>query len=191
MELQKIDLLTVSIFSFVHAYLCLSLIRLFHLQHLIYSTIAIAFFILGLFYLFCHLAGGFLFIGSGFLLFLPSSLYMVFIFSVSSISQLPEVGISGNYFHPLEYLSFSFLLVWALNKGMNPEIKRSTLGITFLVCIICALFDEFHQYFVPGRDASVLDIILDSVGVILGLAMFRIYQMIVKSLLTPKGGQRV
>ena len=71
---------------------------------------------------------------------------------------------------------------------MNPEIKGNTLIITFLVCIVYALSDEFHQYFVLGRDASVLDIALDSVGAILGLAVFRTYQMITKRLLIPKVG---
>ena len=29
--------------------------------------------------------------------------------------------------------------------------------------------DELHQYFVPGRHASVLDVLLDSVGVLCGV----------------------
>ena len=188
MELQKIDLLTVSFLFFLHAVLSLALVRLFHLHQPIFPIIIVGFFILGLFYLPYHPASGFLSIGSGFLLFLPSVVYMIFIFSMSSISRLPKVGIWGSYFHPLEYLNLSFLLVWALNKGVNPEIKGNTLIITFLVCIVYALSDEFHQYFVLGRDASVLDIALDSVGAILGLAVFCTYQMITKRLLIPKVG---
>lgn len=35
---------------------------------------------------------------------------------------------------------------------------------SILFCIICAIVDETHQLFVPGRAYGVLDILLDSLG---------------------------
>jgi hypothetical protein len=191
MELRKVDLLTVSFVFFLHGAGSLVLVWLFNLNHPIYTGVIVAFFILGLFYSLYHGASVLLPIGSGFLLFLPSVAYMIFIFSMSSMSRLPQIGVSGNCFHPIEYLNLSFLLVWALNKGVNCEIERKTSIIALLVCIIYALSDEFHQYFVPGRHVSVLDIALDSLGAMLGLAVFRTYRLIGKRLLAPQARQDV
>ena len=40
-------------------------------------------------------------------------------------------------------------------------------------CIASAvgIFDEAHQLYVPGRDASVTDVVLDMVGIALGLVL--------------------
>ena len=35
------------------------------------------------------------------------------------------------------------------------------------IALIVAIADEIHQAYVPGRDASVIDILLDFVGIIL------------------------
>jgi VanZ family protein len=34
------------------------------------------------------------------------------------------------------------------------------------------MFDEAHQLYVPGRDASVTDVVLDMVGITLALVLF-------------------
>ena len=41
--------------------------------------------------------------------------------------------------------------------------------ISFGISVLYAASDELHQYFVPGRHASVLDVLLDSVGVLCGV----------------------
>ena len=41
--------------------------------------------------------------------------------------------------------------------------------ISFGLSVLYAASDELHQYFVPGRHASVLDVLLDSVGVLCGV----------------------
>lgn len=49
-------------------------------------------------------------------------------------------------------------------------IKLSWCGITsFGISVLYAASDEVHQYFVPGRHASVLDVLLDSAGVLCGV----------------------
>lgn len=37
------------------------------------------------------------------------------------------------------------------------------------ISVFYAVSDELHQYFVPGRNASVWDVLLDGVGVICGV----------------------
>lgn len=41
--------------------------------------------------------------------------------------------------------------------------------VSFVLSVLYAISDELHQYFVPGRHASVLDVLLDSAGVLCGV----------------------
>lgn len=41
--------------------------------------------------------------------------------------------------------------------------------ISFSVGVTYAVSDEIHQYFIPGRDAKVLDVCIDSIGVLTGI----------------------
>lgn len=48
--------------------------------------------------------------------------------------------------------------------------------LTFSLSVICASLDEFHQSFVPGRCGTPVDVLVDSVGIILAcitLIVFR------------------
>jgi VanZ family protein len=40
------------------------------------------------------------------------------------------------------------------------------------IALIVAIADEIHQAYVPGRDASITDVLLDMVGIILVLFFF-------------------
>lgn len=41
--------------------------------------------------------------------------------------------------------------------------------LSFGISVLYAASDELHQYFVPGRHASMLDVLLDSAGVLCGV----------------------
>lgn len=43
------------------------------------------------------------------------------------------------------------------------------LLISFAVGVIYAVSDEVHQYFIPGRNASIIDVGIDSLGVLTGI----------------------
>jgi VanZ family protein len=48
-------------------------------------------------------------------------------------------------------------------------------GTYWKVCLLCALYgilDEYHQSFVPGRDATVYDVYADVMGALLGAWLF-------------------
>ena len=48
------------------------------------------------------------------------------------------------------------------------DFKRSLL-IVLIVCIIYASFDEVHQLFVDGRSGKITDVLIDSIGALIGL----------------------
>jgi VanZ family protein len=101
-------------------------------------------------------------------LWLPVVAWAGLIFTLSSIPDL-GTGLGGwdlvlrKAAHAAEFAVLGFLLLRAVGR----EIAALLLGIAY------ALTDELHQHFVPGRQGSVLDVLLDSVGVALGVFLLR------------------
>jgi len=62
------------------------------------------------------------------------------------------------------------LRVWIPHKSDLETGKRFLLCYllpAFLLAVICAAADEFHQSFVPGRCGTPADVLVDSIGVVL------------------------
>lgn len=72
--------------------------------------------------------------------------------------------------HALEYTLLAFLLMGAFN---GRKSVAAWIGVLY------AAGDEFHQLFVPGRSGQFTDVMIDSVGVILGIFIFCIYRRII------------
>ena len=108
----------------------------------------------------------------------PIIIWAGVIFTFSSISTLPKAEIIWWDFilkksaHIIEYAIFFLLLIRALNptspkKLMPQSVKSKTWLIAFVVAILYALTDEYHQSFVPGRTAKLTDVGFDIIGAIL------------------------
>jgi hypothetical protein len=52
---------------------------------------------------------------------------------------------------------------------IDPKPRLLIAGLTALVV---GILDEVHQKYVPGRDASVTDVLLDMVGIMIALLLF-------------------
>lgn len=72
--------------------------------------------------------------------------------------------------HFTEYLILGFLTINMLNKN---DISKKYL-ISILICLIYATSDEIHQIFTPGRACQIKDILIDSVGSITGIYLFKL-----------------
>lgn len=72
--------------------------------------------------------------------------------------------------HFTEYLILGFLTINMLNKN---DISKKYL-ISILICIIYATSDEIHQIFVPGRACQIRDILIDSMGSITGVYLYKL-----------------
>jgi len=62
------------------------------------------------------------------------------------------------------------VLAWRSFVHMN-QTKRSILCFTLLFCSLYGVSDEFHQSFIVGRDADVLDWLADTLGAALALLL--------------------
>ena len=58
----------------------------------------------------------------------------------------------------------------AINNGFNFR-KPLAYGISGGICILYAISDEIHQYFVPGRSCRLIDIGIDTLGTLTGILL--------------------
>jgi VanZ family protein len=62
------------------------------------------------------------------------------------------------------------ILVWrAWNRGMFRNWNLRAALVVESTCLLYAISDEFHQSFVPSREASPVDVLIDSAGAAVGL----------------------
>lgn len=57
--------------------------------------------------------------------------------------------------------------------------KRKVI-ISWIIGTTYAITDESHQIFVPGRSGEIRDVFIDSLGVIIGIIIIRLYLKIIK-----------
>lgn len=69
--------------------------------------------------------------------------------------------------HIVEYAALGFLCVWSL-RTTSLRNRRIIIYVAATAAAFYGATDEFHQYFVPGREASVVDLFLDAVGAFIG-----------------------
>jgi VanZ family protein len=99
---------------------------------------------------------------------LPVLLWAAVIFALSSIPSLSSGfgawdTILRKGAHVTEYAVLAVLLVRALEQ----ELPAFALAVAY------AATDELHQTFVRGRHGSPVDVVIDAIGVALGLAAWR------------------
>ena len=73
--------------------------------------------------------------------------------------------------HMVEYAILAFLLYRA-SGGRGSLAQQPRMATWCILAAVAYSFtDEFHQMFVPGREASLVDVCIDSVGALLALRL--------------------
>jgi VanZ family protein len=101
-------------------------------------------------------------------LWAPVVLWAALIFTLSSV---PDLGtglgtwdlVLRKIAHAGEYAVLGALLL----RALRDELPALALGIAY------AVSDEVHQHFVEGRVGAPLDVLIDSVGVAIGVFLWR------------------
>jgi VanZ family protein len=94
-------------------------------------------------------------------------------------SNVPsQVGIDAKLnlaamYHFGIFFMFTFFLSLTLKKN---KIDKKTVLIILSISLIYAMFDEFHQLFVPGRFSDIRDILVDLCGSVLSVVMIKIIE---------------
>jgi VanZ family protein len=109
------------------------------------------------------------------LFWLPAILVMGVIFVLSAQSGLRvsedadverPIRATG---HLLAYATLAGLLLVALSWGRRPRLRDAL--IAFGLAFLYALSDEWHQSFVPDRTGRLDDVVTDTIGALIGLAL--------------------
>lgn len=77
-----------------------------------------------------------------------------------------------------EYFVLACLLWRAMSRVKADSCAWSWIraGQGFVICVAYAISDEFHQSFVAERVGTVGDVLIDSLGVVAGLATMWLWQ---------------
>ena len=99
-------------------------------------------------------------------LWLPVVAWAALIFTLSSLPNLSTAeGVLGDVLssgaHAVEYAIFGVLLL----RALDARVVAFAAGIGY------AITDEIHQSFVPGRQASVIDLAVDAIGLLVGIVL--------------------
>jgi len=105
--------------------------------------------------------------------------YVAGIFLLADSSVVSDLSTFNPYslLHIPLYGILTFLLILSfmpITQLPNHLITRFL--VVGFIALIVAIADEIHQAYVPDRDASVTDILLDMVGI--GLALFLIFRFL-------------
>ena len=102
---------------------------------------------------------------------------MLMLFVQSSLGQLelPDFGIDwfDKILHFVVFGILGFLTTRGMNHSSNQFLKQKYFVMGILISVLYSITDEVHQYFVPGRYASLLDLIADILGIIMFAWIYR------------------
>jgi VanZ family protein len=95
--------------------------------------------------------------------------WMALIFYLSSQSD-PSPGI-GNFGHVVAHFTEYFILAALWAWALLPALGLKALAVAGAIAVVYAISDEWHQSFVPRRDSDPVDVVVDSLGATVALAV--------------------
>ncbi len=113
---------------------------------------------------------------------LPPLIWASFIFILSSNSVLANLDVSTlDYIfkkssHMIVYAILFVLVHRAFFLLNSSKLKSFNWFFTFMICLLYAVSDEYHQSLVPGRHPAFRDVGIDMIGSL--VAFLRLYQYI-------------
>lgn len=112
---------------------------------------------------------------------LSSGITDVIVHTMQNIA--PFISIEEDFFHHFirksahftAYLLLGMLVIHALRMPY-----RKGYIMAFLISVLYAMSDEFHQLFIPGRSGELRDIAIDSVGAATGIGVYMLSMFIIR-----------
>ena len=81
--------------------------------------------------------------------------------------HLPAFAYSDLVAHVIAYAALGVTVCFALKDDFRKSQPLKACVFTVAFCTLYGISDEFHQYFVPGRFVSILDVCADTFGGVL------------------------
>ena len=101
------------------------------------------------------------------------SLSIVYVTGIFLLASSPMVSMMSSFnpysiLHVPLYGILAFLLYFGFNSSGLPRFL-----LPGSIALVVAIADEIHQSFVPGREASVTDVLLDLTGIVIAFLVIR------------------
>jgi VanZ family protein len=101
----------------------------------------------------------------------PVVVAMTAIFVASSQPDLrPPAGVTNEQAHSTAYAGLGALVTRALAGGLGRPVSLARAVGAVLITTLYGCSDEWHQSFVPGREADSRDVWFDAIGAVAGTA---------------------
>ena len=92
-----------------------------------------------------------------------------------NVSEEKRIEIIDKYSYPVRKCAHFtvYLILGILCFTFFKDFTNHYVIYSILVCFLYACSDEFHQYFIDGRYASFLDVIIDTLGSAFSIIIYR------------------
>lgn len=118
--------------------------------------------------------------------YLPFWLWTIALFTGTSLPgssiTLPDFQFSDKFAHFFAYAGVGFLLRRLIPHLRAEFWKKSYTNISITIGVFMGIIDELHQIFIPGRDASLGDLLADIIGVVLGIFIYYLAKKVMPSI---------
>ncbi len=97
---------------------------------------------------------------------------VIFSFSSMSINKVSEFSWWDFVFKKSAHVAEYFILFWLVFRAVsddNNNVSRKVFVKAFVLTVIYAFSDEWHQTFVPGREGTLRDVGFDTLGALISL----------------------
>lgn len=81
--------------------------------------------------------------------------------------HMPQFWCADKVFHAIAYGALAMSILLAGQPVSAGNSRLAVGGAVVGVCLVYGILDEFHQSFIPRRDASVFDVLADVIGALL------------------------
>lgn len=118
--------------------------------------------------------------------------------SINELEDNEKIEISKKIFVPIRKIAHITLytlggiLIYNAINIVKAEVKnKKKIIISFFIGLTYAITDEIHQIFVPGRAAQITDILIDSLGIIIGIVIINKIIGIINYIKENKGQRKL
>ena len=112
------------------------------------------------------------------LYWLPLIVYCLAIYIQSDLpspEQIPSFEFSDKILHFSAYAVMGVLFYRAYQTLRIKDNLRMLTLLSMLSASLYGISDEIHQYFVPFRDADIMDVVANILGAVCGVTLYHLW----------------
>ena len=104
-----------------------------------------------------------------------TSLLVIYCGVIFYLSHQPTLPVNQLFMHQDKLIhAFAYAVMGMLAFQSFTSQRNNTALIAILFCSLYGISDEFHQSFIEGRDADVLDWFADTTGAAIAVVLMKI-----------------